>query len=194
MLTSLDPSSVAVFQAPEVKITGSDLGGVSSVTLAGVQLPALTYRIVSPSEIRLTPPTGSTLGAEALTVANAQGSSNMLNLNRHPTIPMRASASPFVVAGLPVTWTFGGDPDDRWFLFVAFNDNTTFPLFGQNLLLNSFFVAQGTLDGRGLGQHTAPTPPSPRLSGVTLYGQIIGLDQALPVVNGATNLGVTRFF
>ena len=193
ILIGVTPNSVAAFGGGTVTLSGTGFLGSTEVHVGGTTLTApLGFSIVDDNTITFGAGAPSSLGTVPVTVVKPAGTSNAMNLTYVATDPPALSATGLTLPGFTSSFSFGAQPNDLWFLFVAINDPTTVPFQGSNVLLNSIFITNGTLSAVGTDSAVVPVPAN--LSGATIYSQIALLDDGTFAFVGATNVATTTVF
>jgi hypothetical protein len=194
VLIFLSPPSVQAFAGGQVTITGSGFLGADTVTVGSTVLTApIGFTVVSDNSITFNPGTPAALGPATVTVSNGAGASNPLTLTYVPTSPPKLSTLATGIGGVNFPFNYGGDPGDVYALIVSFDDATTFPFQGYNLLLNNYLIDVGTLDAVGVGK-TIIVPPIGALVGVTVYSQVGAVDESSGAFAGASGITASLFF
>jgi hypothetical protein len=193
VLQSAQPASAQAWGGTSIRVTGTGFLGTQSATIGGLPVPLTALFVQSDTQLDLTLPRMTQVGALPLVLTNGNGSSNALTLQITPTSPARLEVTPLVaIQGQTVTWSFGGDSDDLWSLAIAANAPTTIQLFGDTLLAAGYPILSGVLSPAGLA--TVSIPGVPRSPGLTVFSQIWLLSNTTAGWGGASNIATTVFF
>ncbi len=169
-ITSLNPNQQSVFSATPITLTGTNLGGTSQVRF-GTQNAA--FAVVNSSTLAVTPPVPTALGATTVQAVTSVAASNSVPYTFLETSPPQFTAPAFGLSGYPIDFRMGGNPGDLWWILVTFNDPTTVPFLGYDVLLNHVILTSGALDAIGLGALSFPVPASANLAGVQVSTQLV---------------------
>lgn len=191
VVTSIAPSTFQAFGSGPVTLTGLNFTGINSL-LFGLQ-PVIPT-VLNDTTITFTPPPVSNLGSQLVIVTGPSGSSNLSFVSVTETNPPAHGAPAFAFRGSVANFDFGGGVNDTWFLLVNFNDPTTFPVLGLNLLNNPIGLVAGTLNNVGLGNFTLPVVSNPSLAGLQLRSQIVTIDDVTASLVGASGPALTSIF
>jgi hypothetical protein len=169
-ITSVTPAQVQAFTRPPVTVTGTNLGGVSQVTV-GTQNAG--FAVIDSSTLSVAPPKPLALGQADIRATSGSGASNAAPFAYTETIPTQFVTPNFGLSGFTLEFDMGANPDDLWWMLVSFNDPTTVPFLGYDVLLNHVVLTQGQLDAAGLGELDFPVPPNLGLTGLIMSVQLV---------------------
>ncbi|MEO0479544.1 MAG: M12 family metallo-peptidase [Planctomycetota bacterium] len=190
VITSIVPSDIQALPNGAVTINGTDFTGVTTI-FYGIQ--TVTPLVFSDTMMTFVPPTPTNLGSRFLIAENQAGTSGLNFVNVVETSPPNHSVSPITFQGSTLNWGLGGGVGDSFFLVVNFNDPTTIPVLGVNLLANPIVFTSGALDVVGLSNFAFPIVTTPDLTGVELRSQIITIDPATLAIQGSNPTLTTIF-
>jgi hypothetical protein len=95
VITSLSPTSVPSWKSPQIIANGSNLDGVTKVTIGGVDVSGIAFR--SPTSLTLNPPTTMPIGTQPVVATNGAGSSPPVNIQVTGLHPSRLEVPAFAV-------------------------------------------------------------------------------------------------
>lgn len=162
-------------------LTGTGLGGVTSVTLDGL---ALDFDHVPDGSLACAVPPSGPLGPCTL-VVTAPGGTDSLQLQRVPTTPPGLAVPAATPSAAACTWTFGGLPGEHAWLLLALQPDT-FEHAGHVLLLPLAALPAGPLDAAGLGTLQIDLPAS--AAGLSFRSQLATVAGGL---SGASAIATT---
>lgn len=190
-ITTVSPSTTTAFAAPVITLTGTNFGTATTVTVGSTVLTApLGFNVISGTELTFFAPPATSLGTVNVTVTNPVGTSPAKTLTYTETLPPALSVSPFGLTNTTLPYAYGGGASDIGVLVFA-GANTTFPLFGVNVLSNAMTLKVQVLDSLGLGNHAPFVPPS--AVGLTIYSQFIDVNELDGSLVGASTTAGTTF-
>jgi hypothetical protein len=190
-ITSIAPSAIATFAPGIVTLTGLQFGGASSVQVGGTVLtPPLGFTLVTPNQIQFQAPAAVALGTLDVAVTTPAGTSSPVQLLYKQTLPPVLSVPSTASIGTALPYTYGGGANDVAVLVYA-GANVTFPLLGVDVLVGALSLKAQVLSPLGFGSH-APSVPASAL-GLTIYSQLIDIDETNGAVRGATTPFASTF-
>lgn len=194
VLSSVKPASVQAVAGGKVTLSGSGFTGASVVHVGTKQLWLVGggFQIVNDNTITFSAPTFDTLGAQAVTVKDAVGSSNAQVLTVQPTNPPLLETPAQVGRGAQMAWLMGTQPGDQWFLTLS-PDQQTFKFLGVDWLVNGVLVAAGTTNAAGT-QSLFATVPITTPVGTKVFNQVIFIDPKAPSIRATTQVTSTSVF
>jgi thermitase len=182
-ITGVSPGSVTAFLGGTITITGNDFSGVTQLNSGGTVLTGSDFTIADNNTITYSAPLATSLGLQTVTVANGAGTSNPGYFNYVETNPPAMTGPLLMTSGNSYTWSYGGGANDkRYVLFSA--DPTTFPYYGDQILLYFSIMQSGFLNAAGTGSLTINLPTG--YGTLTVYAQLLTLDENTGAFKDAT--------
>ncbi len=175
-----------------VTITGTNLDTTTSVRFGSQVVTAGI--LATPTQVVVVPPVPLTLGPAAVVVTNPAANSNVLIMSFTDNSPSGLWAPTVSFSNAMFSMDFGGRASDSWYILMSFNDNTTFPFGGFNILLNNALLSQGTLDSVGIGSYSFQVPNGANLGGLQVYTQLITVDPGSATLRDVTVPHQTSFW
>jgi len=185
-LTTVTPDTFPAFAPGLIELSGTSLEWVEQLTIGSAALTAPAgFTPIDDGTIFVSGlKTAPGLGAQSIVATNSIGTSNPASIAFTETFPPALINSVFALTDNDYLWKIGGEANDLWFLAVSVGDDTTVPLFGFNLLLNSQLVGAGTLDAVGVAEKTFFLPPS--AAGLSFFSQAATVDGDTGQFRGAS--------
>lgn len=116
-LTSLTPTNVTSYQPAQVTLTGTYLDAITKVTVGGTD--HTSFQVVNSTTVRFTPNSPFTIATHPVTVSNARGTSNPLNLTIDGNHPSVFVAPVFALRGFPMDYKVHSDRSWRALLLLS---------------------------------------------------------------------------
>jgi len=188
-IASATPNNVTVFNPGTVTLAGSGFTGATSYAV-GTQSFTSGFGVLSDTSMSIVMPQSTTTGVKAITVTNAQGTSNPVPVLYTLTSPPKLKTTAAVPAtGGVASFDFAGTPGRPWFLLLGIT-NTTTPFQGFPLLTPHMFLTAGVFSPP-LGIENVSVPVPAGLGFLLFYLQILEADATLPQATGTSNVSVT---
>ncbi len=121
-LSSLSPTTVTNPTPAEVTLTGTNLDGLTKITIGGVDVT--TFTTVSATQVRFFPPGPFVIGQHQVTATNPVGTSNGLQIQVNGVHPMVLTGPAFGARGFATAYSGVGD---RGWFSVPFVSTSTVP-------------------------------------------------------------------
>lgn len=189
-IIAINPNHTPVMPRQLVTLTGAGFDGVTTVNVGNQQVAP---RSVNTNSITFLPPAPASFGQQPVSVTNPAGTSNSINLRFDQVTPGFFSMSAVGFSGGPLSLAIAGDPNDNWWILSALNSSSTTPFLGYPVLVGSFVLTQGSLDGVGLAERIYQVPANLSLSGVQMHSQVVMFEETAPAVNWISPILPTNF-
>lgn len=174
VLTTLTPAAVDVLASPQITLFGDELQFATAINFGGQVLTPSSFQVLDNHTIQMLPPTPSAFGSVAVSVTTPSGTTNALTLTYGAVDPARLVAPTNPPAGSTMTWAFGAQPSDFYYLVVSVDSGATVPVLGKPALFSFFVLKQGRLDALGLGRFNFGLPP--QIAGLVFHSQVAVID------------------
>ena len=136
-LVSLNPTVVSNPTPAEVTLTGTNLDGLSKITIGGVDVTSFTS--VSATQVRFTPPGPFVIGQHTVTATNPVGTSNGLQIQVNGAHPMVITGPAIGARGFNTNYSGLGDGGWITVPYVSSSNlPSVFPGFVTLAIGNSF--------------------------------------------------------
>lgn len=189
VISSLNPSSVTVFNPGTVVLSGSGFLGATSFTV-GTTVYSSGFAVVNDHTMNITMPQGGAIGPVPIRVTTPIGTSNSFLVSYVVTSPPKLKVTPSIPgAGGIASFDFAGTPGRQWLFVIGFF-NSTSPFQGYPLLDSPILLGTGTFPAPlGIANVSIPVPGGFGL--LFVYSQILEALSVAPVATGTSNIGVT---
>jgi len=184
-ITSVNPNSLEIYSGGELGITGTNLLGVTEVTLGADTYGLGEFTTVNSARIELVLDNPSQLGEVAVTVTNPIGTSNAASFTWAGAQPPLMFVPQFWGTNLPYTWEYAGDQGDTAYLIISLFPNT-FDFAGWDILAVPIILNVEVLGPSGANSLSTDLPASS--IGLTFFNQLVTFDTAIV---GASDIGGT---
>jgi hypothetical protein len=183
-LTSATPSTISNYQPPQVVVDGMNLNGAFQATVGGSNVQVT---VLSPTQVRFSPPFPLPIGNVNVTVTTPCGTSNPIPLTVQGKHPAQLDGRVIVVRSDTQPYDYKLYTDANWvgLLFVSMsNQPSILPGIASFGIGNNFadlvFVTPMTADNRGFSQLNLVFPTT--LPSVGVYFQAGCLSATAPVL------------
>ncbi len=190
VLTSVTPNPVASLGTGVIAINGSNMLGITSVQLGSQVLAPGEFTSVNSFLIELVDPLFANLGTVPVSVTNAIGTSNTVNMTVSDLDPPLMISPGLSIPGTEFKMSWGGQANDFHFVYWSF-DLATVDLNGFDVLANSNLGLSGSLNAAGVDQFVIPSVGS--LGFTTIHLQALTFDDVTTAFVGASNIASTLF-